>query len=365
MHVYDRAPRNVYWEMTIACDLACKHCRASAVSTRHPDELTTEEAFALVREVKALGSLLVLTGGDPMKREDIFAIIEYARSLHVPVAVTPSTTPTVTRDVMRRFRDLGLAAVGVSVDGPTAETHDSFRGVPGTFDQSMRVLGWAREFKLPVQINTTVTQQTLARLPEMYRLLSEENTPPVKRWSLFALVPVGRGVELGLPTADEMEGLFAWVYDRSKEAPFHISAVEAPQYRRYWAERKLAEGASHAELARLGKRMGFGLRDGNGVVFVSHRGEVLPAGFLPWEIGNVHDTPLTELYRDSPRLRQLRDMDALGGKCGACSYRWLCGGSRARAFGLTGNVMAADPQCAYEPASDPHPWPAPALPEST
>jgi radical SAM protein len=349
--VYDRAPRNVYWEMTLACDLACKHCRADAIHYRDPEELTTAEARALIEDIKTMGSMLILTGGDPMKRTDLFELIAYARELGVPVSITPSTTPTLTEDVVRRFKDLGIAAMGVSLDGPNADVHDSFRGVEGTFERSQDALRWARAFHIPVQVNTTVTTETLPHLPALFELLRTEAHPPVRRWSLFLLVPVGRGSSLGVPTAKEVECLFSWVYDTARDAPFHVSTVEAPHYRRYWIQRKLDEGITAAEVQSSTKRMGFGARDGNGVIFVSHRGEIYPAGFLPFPLlGNVRHQLLSETYRDSPALRTLRDMDALRGKCGECEFRWACGGSRARAYAMTGDQMGSDPLCDFEVA---------------
>ncbi len=348
--LYVDAPRNVYWEMTTACDLACKHCRAEAIPHRDPLELTTEEGEALMRDVKAMGSLLILTGGDPMTRPDLFELIAYARDIRLPLGITPSTTPTLTRDAVHRFRKLGVIAMGVSLDGPTKEVHDSFRGVPGTFDHSLRALAWARESHISVQINTTVTRETLPHLDALYRLLREEASPPVRRWSLFLLVPVGRGATLGIPSAEEVENLFAWIYGISEEAPFHVSMVEAPHFRRYWVQRKLEEGMRLEEIDRLGKTMGFGVRDGNGVIFVSHTGEVYPAGFLPHPLlGHVREKPLSETYRYSTRLNELRNMDRLKGKCGRCEFRWICGGSRARAYAATGDYLAEEPLCVYQP----------------
>ncbi|MFQ5890627.1 MAG: TIGR04053 family radical SAM/SPASM domain-containing protein [Gemmatimonadota bacterium] len=348
--VYSDAPRNVYWEMTIACDLACKHCRANAIHERDPEELNGEEARALMRDIKRMGSMLILTGGDPMKRPDLFDLIAYARSIRLSVSITPSTTPTLTREAIRRFKDLGIAAMGVSLDGPDATLHDAFRGVAGTFDHSMRALACAREFRIAVQVNTTVTRDTMRHLPAMYDLLRAEAVPPVRRWSLFLLVPVGRGAALGIPEADEVEALFEWVYDTARAAPFNVRTVEAPHYRRYWIQRRLAEGSSREAIGRSAKRMGLGVRDGNGVVFVSHRGEVFPAGFLPYpRLGNVRERPLSEIYRESSALAELRDMDRLRGKCGACEFRWACGGSRARAYAMTGDHLGSDPFCAYQP----------------
>lgn len=348
--VFRQVPRNVYWETTIACDLACKHCRADAIHGRDPLELSEEEARALLCDVREMGSTLVLTGGDPMKRPDLFDLIAYGREIGLSISITPSTTPTLARDTVRRFKKLGIAAMGLSLDGPTARVHDAFRGVDGTFEHSMRTLAWAREFKIPVQVNTTVTSETLPHLPALYELLRGTAAPPVRRWSLFLLVPVGRGAELGIPTAVDVEALFAWVYERAATAPFHISTVEAPHYRRYWIQRRLAEGVAPNDMQHHAKRMGFGVRDGNGVIFVSHQGHVFPAGFLPYpNLGNVRDRPLSVIYRKHPALCALRDMMLLKGKCGACEFRWACGGSRARAYATTGDEFGSDPFCVYEP----------------
>lgn len=349
-HVYTAAPRNVYWEMTIACGLACKHCRANAILSRDPLELAGEDARSMMRNIQTMGSMLILTGGDPMLRPDLFDLIAYARSIHLPISITPSTTPTLTRDAVRRFRELGVAAMGISLDGPNPGVHDRFRGVSGTFAHSMTALAWARDARMPVQVNTTVTTETLAHVPALFELLRDQATPPVRRWSLFLLVPTGRGTQLGIPTAAEVEELFAWIYLIAQDAPFHVGTVEAPHYRRFWIERRLAEGATLGELARAGTRMGFGIRDGNGVIFVSHRGDVYPAGFLPYPLlGNVRERPLSEIYSGAPALLELRDMDRLHGKCGTCDFRWACGGSRARAYAMTGDYLGSDPFCSYTP----------------
>ncbi|MFQ5479335.1 MAG: TIGR04053 family radical SAM/SPASM domain-containing protein [Candidatus Binatia bacterium] len=351
-YVFRDAPRNVYWEMTIACDLACVHCRADANPHRDPRELTTDEGKTLMRCVKEMGSMLILTGGDPMKRDDLFDLIAYAREIQLPLGITPSTTPTLDRAAVARLRKLGVAAMGVSLDGPTPTIHDGFRQVEGTFDYSMHALEWAREFGLTVQINTTVTSETLPHLGHLYNLLRKDASPPVKRWSLFLVVPVGRADLMRVPTADQVEELFSWVYEISGDAPFHVSTVEAPQYRRYWIQRRLAEGTKQEEINRLARRMGFGIRDGNGVVFVSHVGDVYPAGFLPHPLlGNVRQTPLSDIYRDAPALQTLRDAESLKGNCGSCEFHWACGGSRARAYAMTGDALETDPLCAYDPAT--------------
>jgi radical SAM protein len=350
--LYNQAPRNVYWETTIACELACHHCRADAIACRDPLELSTEEGKLLMRGVKELGSMLVLTGGDPMMRPDIFELLEYAQELSLRVAITPAVTPKLERDTLVRMANLGVAAVGVSLDGPTAAIHDGFRNVAGTFDRSMETLAWARELSIPVQVNTTITADTLPHVQAMYELLRDNAAPPVKRWSLFMLVPLGRGTQLALPTAQQVEELFAWIYSIAPDAPFRVGTTEAPHYRRYWIQQKLAEGLPLEAIQARAKAMAFGIRDGNGVVFVSHRGEVYPAGFLPHPLlGSVRERSIAEIYRDSPKLQQLRDPANYTARCGRCEFKWACGGSRARAYAMTGDALGEDPLCGYEPAA--------------
>jgi radical SAM protein len=338
--------------MTIACDLACRHCRADAQPELLEGELSTDDGRRLMDSVKELGSMLVLTGGDPMKRPDLFELIKYGRSIKIPIAITPAVTPLLERSHLERFREAGITALGVSLDGPQPDVHDVFRQVDGTFERSMRVLGWARELEIPVQINTSVTGETIEHLPAMYELLRDHAAPPVKRWSLFLLVPVGRGAELNCPTAERIEELFAWVYSISDDAPFRVGTTEAPHYKRYWIQQKMAAGMPEAVVAKMAPRMAFGIRDGNGVIFVSSLGDVYPAGFLPYPLlGNVRETPLEELYRHAPGLKALRDPDGFHGRCGRCEYRYACGGSRARAYGMTGDELGSDPLCVYEPGA--------------
>jgi radical SAM protein len=351
-HLYRRQPRNVYWETTVACGLACQHCRAHAMPDPDPAQLTTAEGKALMDSVKELGSMLVLTGGDPLERPDLPELIEYGRSLPISLSITPSTTPRLTREKVGRFKELGITAMGVSLDGPTAEHHDAFRAVPGTFAHSMNALTWAAEERVKVQVNTTVTAKTLPHLPEIYALLRDRFAPPVRRWSLFLLVPMGRGESLGVPTAQQVEELFEWVYDIGEEAPFRVGTTEAPHYRRYWIQRQLAGGTPLAAVQQRARAMSFGIRDGNGVVFVSHTGDVYPAGFLPEpKLGNVRDTPLDRIYRESEALQQLQNPDNYTGRCGQCAFRYACGGSRARAWAMTGDPLGDDPLCAFDPAS--------------
>jgi len=330
--------------------LACRHCRAEAIRCRDPEELSFEEGKKLIDDVAALGSMLILTGGDPMERPDLFELIDYARSRRVPVGITPSTTHRLTRETVQAFREHGVSAIGISIDGAQASTHDAFRGFSGTFERARETLRWAAQARIPVQINTTVTRQNIHELPALFELLRTEHVPPVKRWSLFLLVPTGRAQMTDVPDAEAMEQVYEWLYHSGRGSPFHVGTVEAPMYRRYFMQQRLKAGESFDELLGAAARHGLGIRDGNGVIFVSHRGQILPSGFVPLTpLGNVKEQSLLEVYRNSPELAQLRDVDQLQGKCGRCEFRWPCGGSRARAAALTGSMMGEEPLCAHQP----------------
>lgn len=347
--VYDEAPLVVYWEATRACDLACRHCRAEAIRQRHPHELTKREAQALFGQVKEFrSSLLVITGGDPMKRPDLFELLAYAQEIGLKVAVTPSGTNNLTRDSIETFKALGVQTLGLSLDGSNAENHDTFRQVGGCFDWTLQAARWAREASLPLQINTTVTAETAEDLPDIYKLV--ENLGVV-RWSLFFLVPVGRGRLLRQITPTYAEHTLHWLYELSQRAPMQIKTTEAHHYRRVVMQREKQKGKSFEETLQGPRARGFGVRDGNGVVFVSHLGEIYPSGFLPLAAGNVRQDSLREIYRNSQLFRDLRGSASaiLKGKCGRCAFRGICGGSRARAYAYTRDYLESDPLCAYRP----------------
>lgn len=338
---FDRAPRRVYWEVTRACDLACAHCRAAAVAARHPHELDHLAALRLLDGLAAFGEPLphlVLTGGDPLKRPDLFALIAAARARGFRVAVSPSATPLVTPATIAQLAAAGVEAISLSVDGSTAERHDAFRGVPGTFERTLAAGRMARAVGLPVQVNTLVSRSTLgdiAAIAELARAIS------AARWSLFFLVTVGRGDVLEPITPFECETLMRWLAALPAGKPI-VTTTEAPHYRRVAQESgRVRGGAGHAA----------GIRDGNGIMFISHTGDVSPSGFLPLVAGNVTRTPPADIYREADLFRALRDADRFTGRCGACEYRWECGGSRARAYAATGDPFAEDPLCRYQPGS--------------
>jgi radical SAM protein len=348
---YARTPLNVYWETTQACVLACRHCRAGAIPERHPRELTHDESLRLLEQVAGFGTplpQLVLTGGDPLLRPDLFALIDAARALGIDVAVTPAATPLLTREVLERLVAHGVAALGLSLDGSTAARHDGIRRVPGCWDSTVQAMRWAGEVGLPLQVNTLVGAETADDLPATFALLCDL---PVTRWSLFFLISVGRGRVLEPLSPIAGEALMHWIWDVSRRAPFAVATTEAPSYRRVALERMRSEGLGPAEILRNPVARGFGIRDGNGIVFVSNTGDICPAGFLPLPAGNVRTDDLVAVYRDAPLFRNLRAPERFAGKCGRCEHRVICGGSRARAFAATGDPCGSDPFCPFEPVA--------------
>ncbi len=348
-YVFSRTPRMIYWEMTRACDLACRHCRAEAIASRDPHELSTEEALSLLDQIVEFGEPLphlVCTGGDPLKRPDLETIVAAGTSRGIGVSLAPSATANLSPGALERLHAAGMQSMSLSLDGSTAQRHDDFRGVPGTFETTLAAARWARNLGIPLQLNTLVTAQTREDLPALYTLARDLD---IMRWSLFFLIPVGRGRDLEELTPAAAEAVMHWLYDRSRESRFAIAATEAPHFRRVALVRMRDEGQSSAAARRSPIGRGFGVRDGNGVMFISHRGEVTPAGFLPVVTGNVRDRSLADLYRNHGVFTALRDVSTFGGKCARCEYRSLCGGSRARAFAHTGDYLAADPLCAYVP----------------
>lgn len=348
-YVFSGAPRMVYWETTRACNLACRHCRANAISRRDPGELSTGEARSLPEEIAAFGPPMphvVFTGGDPLQRRDLEELIAYGRERGLAISLAPSVTPLLTRERLAAVVAAGAQSISLSLDGATPATHDTFRGVSGTFVETLTVAHWVADLSVPLQLNTLVTAETVNELPAVYRLAL---TMAPMRWSLFFLVAMGRGQALqGLSPADA-ETVLHWVYTVAREAPFAVAATEAPHYRRIVFEQMRAEGLTPAQVHDSALGRGFGIRDGNGVMFISHTGQVTPTGFLPVVTGNVRTASLVELYHHHEAFMVLRDAGRLHGKCSRCEYRWICGGSRARAYAHTGDYLASDPLCAYQP----------------
>lgn len=359
---FSSAPFLVIWELTQACDLVCRHCRASALPERCPDELTTAEGRRLLQEIQGMGTpVVVLSGGDPLKRPDLAELIRYGTDLGLRMATIPAATSRITPELLATLKAAGLAQIAFSLDASSEALHDGFRQVPGTYRTTLQAVEWAHEAGLPVQINTTYSRFNLSDADAMMDLVGWLG---IVFWEVFILVPVGRGRELEGLTAEECEHLLTKLYHCSTRSPFLLKVTEAPHYRRVVMQHRAvsphtasaeAGSAIPAQLAGgMGPTKAFGrkakgINAAKGFCFVSHTGEVYPSGFLPISAGNVRSSSLASLYRDSGLFRMLRDPDRLKGRCGRCEFREICGGSRSRAYALTGDMLAEDPACLYHP----------------
>jgi radical SAM protein with 4Fe4S-binding SPASM domain len=336
-------PAVAIWEVTRACDLCCLHCRASASPARDPHELSTTEAFDLIGQLGELApGVLVLAGGDPFRRPDLFAIIGEAVARGLRVAIAPSVTPLLTPPAIGRLADAGVVRIALSLDGPDAATHDRFRGTPESFAATLAAIGAVRAAGLPLQINTSLTRQTVEGLPRTADLVAD--LAPVL-WSVFFVVPVGRARPEQQLGPDSCERVFHFLYEWSEGTGLAVKTTAAPAYRRVVLQRE----AARREPSRARPSRPLAVNDGKGFVFVSHTGEVYPSGFLPLTSANVREARLADIYRTSRLFRALREQWRLEGKCGICPFHSLCGGSRARAYATSGNFLASDPACAYEP----------------
>jgi radical SAM protein len=345
---FGKSPLMFYYEVTQACDLSCQHCRASAQPVAHPQELTHAQSKELLNQVGTFPQppVVVFTGGDPLKRPDLLDLIRHARDVGLQIALTPSATPLATLEALSEARDAGVSCLGISLDGADAATHDSFRGWQGSFDRTLQMLAYARELELPVQVNTTITRRNVHQVDAMAELFADQQ---IMMWSVFFLVPVGRGELEARIAPEEYEVVFEKLWQQSQRQPYAIKTTEAPHYRRYVLERggdPLAESQSGRP-----RRAPLGVGDGKGVMFVSHVGEIHPAGFLPLTCGQFPTDSVVDTYQNHPTFRSLRQPERFGGKCGICEYRDICGGSRSRAYALTGDPLAEEPDCVYTPVS--------------
>ena len=351
---FGRNPLMFYYEVTLACDLVCKHCRASAQEQSAPDELTTEQSKALIDQVATFPRrpMMVMTGGDPLKRADLFDLIRHAVGQGLQVALTPSATPLATAEAFERAREAGIRRLGISLDGADAAVHDSFRGLEGSFQRTMEMLDNARRLQMAVQVNTSITRRNVHQVDAIAELLADKG---IAMWSVFFLVPVGRGVEEERIKPAEYETVFERLWRHANVKPYSIKTTEAPHYRRYVLQRggdPLAgpKGVDDSA-ARRGHRAPLGVGDGKGIMFVSHTGEIFPAGFLPLSCGHFPDVSVVDTYQNHPTFRSLRDPDGFKGRCGVCEYRHVCGGSRARAYAVTGDPLETEPDCIYIPGT--------------
>ncbi|MGZ8696611.1 MAG: TIGR04053 family radical SAM/SPASM domain-containing protein [Gaiellaceae bacterium] len=363
---FGRRPILVFWETTRACMLACRHCRASAIPEPLPGELSTEEGERFLESLTGFGRpfpVLVLTGGDVLMRADLLQLVRRARGLGLPVAVSPSATERLQPSMLAALRQAGVKAASISLDGASAQTHEGLRGVEGHFAATLEAMRLLRANGFTVQVNTVVRPENVEELPAIAALVEAAGA---KIWEVFFLVRVGRGVQLAELSPAENEDVCHFLVDASRYS-FVVRTVEAPFFRRVVAWRQegrvcetghLYERLSRRLRGLLGEPQGDsraqtkGTRDGNGIVFVSHDGDVCPAGFLPLSVGNVRQESLVDLYRESPLLGEIRAA-RFHGRCGVCEYADLCGGSRARAYAASGDPLGEDPACPYVPARAP------------
>jgi radical SAM protein len=356
----DQSPLIAFYELTRACDLVCKHCRASAQANSNPFELSPQKSRQLIHQLTEFPQppALVLTGGDPLKRADIYDLVSYAVKRHLEVAITPSATPLVTRHALARLRDAGIARMAISLDGADAQTHDAIRGVAGSHERTWQIMRDARSLAIPLQVNTVLTPDNVDQIEKIAEQVEQQG---IVLWSIFFLVPVGRALHSRRLSGEECEAVFARLWQESQRRPYRIKTTEAPHYRRYVLQRlrephyRVADRLMTRQFARFSA---LGVNDGKGIIFVSHLGLVYPSGFMPVCCGVFPRDHVVSVYQESPLFRALRSADELEGKCRLCEYRHVCGGSRARSFAVTGNPHAQEPDCAYIPAASERAQPA-------
>jgi radical SAM protein with 4Fe4S-binding SPASM domain len=364
------SPRLVYWEITKRCNLRCAHCRAVPQDCASPEELSLTEGFRLIDGIAEAGApILVLTGGEPLLRRDVFDLAAYGRSCGLRTALATNGT-LVTRLLARRVVEAGFMRVSISLDGPDAETHDRFRRVPGAFDAAVDGFIHLKELGMSLQVNTTVTTGNRELLEETHELVRKLGADA---WHLFLLVPVGCGLELDAETQltpRAYEAVLWWIEELAAHKGMEIRATCAPHAQRVCLQRQVLQGVQgdHGIKGYGGKgsidkspsstplppspstpQTRRGCLAGTGICFVSHRGEVFPCGYLPVRAGDIHEQSFAAIWDGSPVFAELRDPDRLSGKCGACEYRVVCGGCRARAYGYTHDYLAEEPLCLYLP----------------
>ncbi|GHT10763.1 radical SAM protein [Planctomycetales bacterium] len=356
-------PLMFYYEVTQACDLVCKHCRASAQEKPSADELPTDVSLRLIEQVASFPRKphICFTGGDPLKRADIFTLIEFAVKQGLSVALTPSATPLATRKMFANAKNAGVQAFGISLDAPCSEIHDAFRGFAGSFAKTQEMLEIAKELHVPVQVNTSITRRNVHLIDDIAEYLACFGG--VMMWSVFFLIPVGRGLEEQRITPQEYEDVFAKLWHHAQTKPFAVKTTEAPHYRRF----VLRLGGNPLDIPRpfrsvtddnisppdkVRHRAPLGVTDGRGIMFVANNGKIFPAGFLPVECGQFPNDSVVDVYQHHPVFKNLQNPDNYKGRCGQCEYRYVCGGSRSRAFAVTGDYLESEPDCIYEIGQD-------------
>lgn len=343
-----KAPRILAWEITRSCNLSCAHCRAAAEFGHYHGELSLDEIKATIDDIVTISNpILILTGGEPLMRPDIWEIVDYAHEKGaMPVIGTNATL--ITEEIAQQMADHGIPRISVSIDFPTAEGHDDFRGQPGCFDSTIEGIKMAKRHGVGVQINTTVTTRNAHLIDEIHDLAESLG---VDAFHIFMLVPTGRGSEMlaeELPPA-EYEKVLAWAYERQKTSPLHFKPTDAPHYYRIIRQLAKAEGKKVTREEYGLDAMTRGCLGGITFGFISHVGDVQPCGYFDKQLGNVKEQPFSQIWTESKVFNDLRDYSLLKGKCGACEYKAVCGGCRARALEVTGDYLEAEPYCAYEP----------------
>ncbi|MDP2841941.1 MAG: heme b synthase [Candidatus Methanoperedens sp.] len=342
-----RSPRLIAWELTNACNLACIHCRASAIKDPAPDELSAAEAKHFVDELIEYKPIIILTGGEPLLRSDVYDIAQYASGHGLRVVLATNGT-LLTPDIAKKLKDVGIQRVSISIDGSTKETHDIFRGETGAFEAVLRGIDILKNAGLSFQINTTITKRNLTEIPNIYELALELGASALH---IFLLVPTGRGEEIEseeIPP-EEYERVLNWFYDKSKTSRIQLKATCAPHYFRIMRQRAKAEGIKITKETHGLEAMTKGCLGGSGFCFVSSKGDVYPCGYLPALAGNIRQKPFKMIWEKSKVFNDLRDTGKLKGKCGECEYRAVCGGCRARAYAQTGDYLDEEPYCMYVP----------------
>jgi radical SAM protein len=359
---YDKKPILIFWETTKACDLACKHCRASALTEGLPDEMNISESLEFVGQIEEFGRpypVLILTGGDIMKKKGLREILKKSQEIGIPTSMSPSATGLLNDGAFEMMRKYGVRSLSLSLDGSNAATHDWLRGFPGIYDRTLQLIDRIISEGFTLQINTAIFKRNVKELPELLKLLLEKK---VKTWEVFALIKTGRGIDREDLEASEYEDVMNFLEFASRYG-ITVRTVEAPFFRRVLIERENGDysgGALYNDLVErtrhlLGDPTGrvkghtSYTRDGKGIIFVAHNGDVNPSGFLPLSLGNVKDEGIVSIYRNNEILRKIRDPSNFGGRCGVCEYGDICGGSRARAFSYFNDLFQEDPKCIYIP----------------
>ncbi|MDP2960491.1 MAG: heme b synthase [candidate division Zixibacteria bacterium] len=337
-------PRLIAWEITRSCNLDCKHCRAKASLGPYSGELSTQDCFKLLDDIASLGKpIIILTGGEPMLREDIYDIAKYGNSLGLRMVMAPCGL-LINPETAKKIREANIQRISISLDGASEETHDSFRGVKGAFKGALQGIKYAKEAGIDFQINTTVSKYNLKEIPQILDLAKKLGASV---FDLFLLVPTGRGKDLVDQeiSPQEYEEMLNWVYERSQNSPLKIKLTCAPHYNRVL----LQKGKGKNEKSGSSIPMSRGCMGGLSFAFISHIGKVQICGFLETECGDIRKKPFSYIWENSEVFKRIRDIDSYGGRCGYCEYRKVCGGCRARAYGITGDYLAEEPYCVYQP----------------